>query len=82
VIRIIGVRPWAVVLGILMVVGVWTAAFFRGPSPPLPPKACADKVLYLHPGGDATCDPGQLMEVWPAGTGHALVKCICQRGSK
>lgn len=84
--KIIGVRDWAQVVGVLFVLsgGVGVYAALRRPAPPKPPPAptpCHDQVEIRTRGQlTFTCDWSEaVMQVYPAGDDAVLVKCVCPR---
>lgn len=69
---------WALALGLVLIaIGVFqTARKNAPPAPPAPPGPCQDyaEVSYRP---NVKCPPGTRVEVYPAGGGAALVKCVC-----
>lgn len=82
--NIIGVRQWAVVVGLAMVAAVGAGAWaaLRKPGPPEP---CRETVEIVMQGGDVVCPPGSEMETtvieretWH-GYAKVQVRCRCPK---
>ena len=77
-IKIFGVRPWAVIVGVLTVLSAGIGAGLVLRSPP-PPEPCRDAVAILC-AGQATCDFGeQRMEIKPIAATCIMATCTCPR---
>lgn len=81
---IYGVRPWAVVVGLLLIVAAGLGAFlaFRPAGPPEPCHDTAEVSQVV----DTHCPPGATLEIYPAGevlgSARYLVKCVCPKARR
>lgn len=82
-IKIIGVRQWAVAAVPVITGGVLVAALVHGAmtrpaAPPPAPPACADSArIDLGSTSGIECPAGARLEVYPAGDHYTLFKCTC-----
>lgn len=78
---IIGVRAWAIVVGLLTIAASGFGGYLALRTPE-PPEPCKDSTIIIGSryGTKECASREHAMEVYPAGNGYVLVKCICQRG--
>lgn len=79
---IVGVRSWAIGVGLATIVTGFLGAMVGGwkPSPPAPqdPRNCVSTVELITARETARlCRDGARLEVWPAFRDSVLVKCVC-----
>jgi hypothetical protein len=76
---IIGVRRWALVVGVLAVLGASSGGLLGVRSRmPVPPRPCVDEMRLQCEQGTVSCDSRQRIEVYPH-FNCLLIKCLCRR---